>query len=570
MELFIQICLLFSIPHFVNSINIARNKVAFQSTSAFPLCPYPSFVTDSDISIDNTATEPNYKCTKTSFDAERYSWFAVDLGNNYIIQKVCLLSGKVGSLLEKFNITVGNYLQGETSFCNYVEGPVKNPTSTSFSNYQCFDCREGSAIGSFLIITKTIKGSRLELCDIDVAGVFHSQSDYKEINFKDAQLTSSPLYINHAAENAIDKNYCTTYHSKSVTDQPYLLVTYTKLYKFFGFVITRRPNTVNRLRHTYASVKTKPDTTFDSKALFCCKDKTHDRLTPLASLIIKCDEIYSGQFFLIHQYNGETKLLIEIFELHIYGQLVDTFQEHKNTISQKPAIRTIKNQGTLVTPNEQSSLLDNKFFHASPNLQVETDNLIEISSDLIYLNTVCLSFDNGNTRKPNDNIEIVDYQTNEKITAELNGGYDYWHTTCTDLKKTIFSNYCKIIIKGDKFIHEIDFLAISVKSKEYIPYSSPKKCEMRSSIEINLKNVTNPHRLHFLVEYHHENSNSNSIVAGGNRFLSRQWKMCESLKISEENEYLENRAFFKCNTSFEYIQVFNLNRMERSSLHVYL
>lgn len=73
--------------------------------------------------------------------------------------------------MEKLNITVRDFFEDNVSFCTFIDDPVKTSTSTELESYQCYSC-EKDAIGSKLLIEKTIAQSPIQVCDIHVSGEF--------------------------------------------------------------------------------------------------------------------------------------------------------------------------------------------------------------------------------------------------------------------------------------------------------------------------------------------------------------------------------------------------------------
>lgn len=77
---------------YISSENLARDKISFQSSIAlYGIDKISKFSVDSNIDL--------YNCSLTSKAKNHYSWLAVDLGNVYQVNKVCLLNSISGKNL---------------------------------------------------------------------------------------------------------------------------------------------------------------------------------------------------------------------------------------------------------------------------------------------------------------------------------------------------------------------------------------------------------------------------------------------------------------------------------------
>lgn len=78
------------------------------------------------------------------------------------------------SYLSSFKIYTQSFLYQDQILCAEVNNPVKQPTSTSDDQYDCFNCNVG-AKGSFLFIQLNTLDTLLTICDIKIYGNFISK-----------------------------------------------------------------------------------------------------------------------------------------------------------------------------------------------------------------------------------------------------------------------------------------------------------------------------------------------------------------------------------------------------------
>lgn len=73
--------------------------------------------------------------------------------------------------LVNFQIYTSNFVANETTLCAEVTHIVKRPTSTEFSQYECFTCSETN-VGSFVKIIQLDANKVLYLADVQIFGKF--------------------------------------------------------------------------------------------------------------------------------------------------------------------------------------------------------------------------------------------------------------------------------------------------------------------------------------------------------------------------------------------------------------
>ncbi|CAD5126541.1 DgyrCDS14642 [Dimorphilus gyrociliatus] len=184
MDKFLVILVAMLVKNIYTLENIARGKEAFQSSTTFHINhKLANFATDSNIVIDDGVS--GYECAKTHSTVDEFSWFAVDLENIYKVERVCLLNGMNSNYLNNFEITVGNVTEVGNNFCARVIPPIEKSTSTSFSEYECLTCAD-NAVGSFVLLKKTVVNSAIMLCDIIVEGKFIRDRD---LHLKNVYIT---------------------------------------------------------------------------------------------------------------------------------------------------------------------------------------------------------------------------------------------------------------------------------------------------------------------------------------------------------------------------------------------
>ncbi|CAD5126668.1 DgyrCDS14742 [Dimorphilus gyrociliatus] len=209
-----------------------------------------------------------------------------------------------------------------------------------------------------------------------------------------------------------------------------------------------------------------PDTNYQIDAKFCSKGKTYAKSGMHESLVVKCDEVYSGKYFLFHLYleGSSSKRTIDINELYMYAKLLNKAKTHVSLTTYKNVIKKIIRDGSDVS-TDILNIMQDAVYYLSSSLLEDVNIEIEILTDLIYLNTICISCSNEGIAADDETVEITDYFKNEIVTTKIKGDFLSQHTTCGTFN-TVFSKYLKLLSLRKRPIFEIELSATTIASKE--------------------------------------------------------------------------------------------------------
>ncbi|CAD5126596.1 DgyrCDS14684 [Dimorphilus gyrociliatus] len=503
----------------VSLLNLARGKLSFQSSTSGSINTH---------SAPQYANDDNHEhCSSTDSDIADFSWWSVDLEQEYDITKVCLLNvnDNVYNNLKEFNIFVGNYPNDEKIVCRYVDETVQRPNSNLVSQYNCYTCVT-KAIGSFVTIKLTTINIKLILCDVDVKGMLiDDKRGFELLNLNKLITMTGGQHKSWSKEKGYDNSYKTLFHSRSYFSTPYFLIDAVQTLNVHRIIIVSLYNDDyhKRFEKTYISIKGIPATDLNFNSRFCVENLSGHFRTTYELFNIECNPILTGRYIIINQNVGtKENRFLEFMEMYIYISNIDENHPKEFGHVSKPSIIDAKLNSVALSSNQLTLLQDNIYYINDNTGKIDlvtNDNLL-LTTKLTHLNQICLTVFHASSFTPGIEIKIRNFLNNEIIERETNGNFKHSHTICV---KTPFllTKDIEILSKNNQGLAEVDLIALS---------DSPK-CLQRndewafpnSSLPVN-----NEQYLHFLLKVANENE---EITIYGSTTTVRQKKTASDLYL---------------------------------------
>ncbi|CAD5126353.1 DgyrCDS14497 [Dimorphilus gyrociliatus] len=395
----IQIITLFILFHIqIRSTisNLARNKPAFQSSTAvslFGTAFVPEYANDDHIEISNTAASILH-ILKIYF-------------SDY--------------LLNNLEITVHDSIDGPLKLCQTVSLAVKQPTTTDFSQYNCYNCPEN--LNGYLVrISHQTSNISLTICDVYIEGKFFDekvehllQSEHLELRYG----VNDNNDVDNGGKNAIDKNYTTIFHSKTLPysySTPYLLID-TK------DIIPR-----DKFEDIYVAVSLIPETMFHQNLKFCIRNYRNEDILQYQLAGILCNETHTGRYINILKYNfTNNENAFKLNEIFIY-----TAQRKDFNLAEFNSKSNIESM-TLNGVSKIVQYMNDDVYHPSngPGLQLlRQAERLEIAMETSTLNSICLTVYHAHQLTNDILIEVENFVTKTLVSTSTNGNFKYVHTVC--------------------------------------------------------------------------------------------------------------------------------------------